>query len=565
MIAMRELAIPHAKLNVNGGACALGHPIGASGARILIDAAGSAEASRRQARRRRHLHRRRRSDRDGRGTDLTESKFERATAMNPKGVAAIVTGGGSGLGRGERREAGERRCEGHDLRHERRDRARARGEDRRSVLQGERHRSGQRQRSDRGCREQTWRCAHARELRRHRHRRQDGRQGIRAASARSVSQDDRGQSDRHVQRDLAVCSAPGAGRTARRRTRRHHQHGQRRGLRRSDRAGCIFRVEGRCRRHDAADRARSRAAGHSRRDDRTGHFPDADDGDAAAERAGIAGQAGAVPEPSRQARRVRAAGAQHRRPTRCSTAKPSASTAPFGCRHDERNGSLQNAATRCHAPEDTLHRTGRHRLSDRSGRHDVGGPRRTRGRGIECRRPRHPHGAHAADAGRSAPRDRALPRDDGQAVRREPDDPAVDEPAALCRVSQGDHRQRHQDRRDRRPQSAGACRALQGARHHGRSQMHRRAPRAVGRAHGRRCDLDRRLRMRRPSGRRRHSGPDPDSGRRRQGENSDDRLRRLRRRPRPGRSAGAGRRRHQHGHALLRDRRSADPSARRSN
>jgi acetyl-CoA C-acetyltransferase len=35
MIAMRELSIPHAKLNVNGGACALGHPIGASGARIM--------------------------------------------------------------------------------------------------------------------------------------------------------------------------------------------------------------------------------------------------------------------------------------------------------------------------------------------------------------------------------------------------------------------------------------------------------------------------------------------------------------------------------------------------
>ena len=36
MIAMKELSIPHAKLNVNGGACALGHPIGASGARILV-------------------------------------------------------------------------------------------------------------------------------------------------------------------------------------------------------------------------------------------------------------------------------------------------------------------------------------------------------------------------------------------------------------------------------------------------------------------------------------------------------------------------------------------------
>ena len=36
MIAMRELALPHEKVNVNGGACALGHPIGASGARILV-------------------------------------------------------------------------------------------------------------------------------------------------------------------------------------------------------------------------------------------------------------------------------------------------------------------------------------------------------------------------------------------------------------------------------------------------------------------------------------------------------------------------------------------------
>jgi len=36
MVAMRELKIPHDKLNIHGGACALGHPIGASGARILV-------------------------------------------------------------------------------------------------------------------------------------------------------------------------------------------------------------------------------------------------------------------------------------------------------------------------------------------------------------------------------------------------------------------------------------------------------------------------------------------------------------------------------------------------
>ncbi|MFO1494074.1 MAG: thiolase family protein [Lysobacterales bacterium] len=36
MAPIRELGIPHAKVNVNGGACALGHPIGASGARLLV-------------------------------------------------------------------------------------------------------------------------------------------------------------------------------------------------------------------------------------------------------------------------------------------------------------------------------------------------------------------------------------------------------------------------------------------------------------------------------------------------------------------------------------------------
>jgi acetyl-CoA C-acetyltransferase len=36
MAAMRDLFLPHEKVNVNGGACALGHPIGASGARILV-------------------------------------------------------------------------------------------------------------------------------------------------------------------------------------------------------------------------------------------------------------------------------------------------------------------------------------------------------------------------------------------------------------------------------------------------------------------------------------------------------------------------------------------------
>ncbi len=44
MAAMRELDLPHAKVNVHGGACALGHPIGASGARILVTLIGALRA-----------------------------------------------------------------------------------------------------------------------------------------------------------------------------------------------------------------------------------------------------------------------------------------------------------------------------------------------------------------------------------------------------------------------------------------------------------------------------------------------------------------------------------------
>jgi len=44
MAAMKELAIAHEKMNVHGGACALGHPIGASGARILVTLIGALRA-----------------------------------------------------------------------------------------------------------------------------------------------------------------------------------------------------------------------------------------------------------------------------------------------------------------------------------------------------------------------------------------------------------------------------------------------------------------------------------------------------------------------------------------
>lgn len=41
MAAMKEHGLPHDKVNINGGACALGHPIGASGARIVVTLIGA--------------------------------------------------------------------------------------------------------------------------------------------------------------------------------------------------------------------------------------------------------------------------------------------------------------------------------------------------------------------------------------------------------------------------------------------------------------------------------------------------------------------------------------------
>ncbi len=41
MAAMHEFSLPHEIVNVHGGACALGHPIGASGARIVVTLLGA--------------------------------------------------------------------------------------------------------------------------------------------------------------------------------------------------------------------------------------------------------------------------------------------------------------------------------------------------------------------------------------------------------------------------------------------------------------------------------------------------------------------------------------------
>ena len=44
MAAIRDLALDPKRVNVNGGACALGHPIGATGARIIVTLLAALEA-----------------------------------------------------------------------------------------------------------------------------------------------------------------------------------------------------------------------------------------------------------------------------------------------------------------------------------------------------------------------------------------------------------------------------------------------------------------------------------------------------------------------------------------
>ena len=60
MAAMAEFKLPHEIVNVHGGACALGHPIGASGARIVVTLLGALRKQRQEDGRGGAVHRRRR-------------------------------------------------------------------------------------------------------------------------------------------------------------------------------------------------------------------------------------------------------------------------------------------------------------------------------------------------------------------------------------------------------------------------------------------------------------------------------------------------------------------------
>jgi acetyl-CoA C-acetyltransferase len=44
MAVMHDHGVPHERVNVHGGACAIGHPIGASGARVLVTLLGALRA-----------------------------------------------------------------------------------------------------------------------------------------------------------------------------------------------------------------------------------------------------------------------------------------------------------------------------------------------------------------------------------------------------------------------------------------------------------------------------------------------------------------------------------------
>ncbi len=70
MALMKELNVPHDKVNVNGGACALGHPIGASGARIMVTLMYALQARGSEKGPGHAVHWRRRGDRRGIGNAI---------------------------------------------------------------------------------------------------------------------------------------------------------------------------------------------------------------------------------------------------------------------------------------------------------------------------------------------------------------------------------------------------------------------------------------------------------------------------------------------------------------
>ena len=79
-------ALDETKLNVDGGAIALGHPVGASGARIVLHVLNVLDAHRRPARHRRDLHRRRPGRRDAGRADVGPASDTRGASSHDTGI-----------------------------------------------------------------------------------------------------------------------------------------------------------------------------------------------------------------------------------------------------------------------------------------------------------------------------------------------------------------------------------------------------------------------------------------------------------------------------------------------
>ena len=159
--------------------------------------------------------------------------------------------------------------------------------------------------------------------------------------------------------------------------------------------------------------------------------------------------------------------------------------------------------------EDANHRIVRHRTSHHPGRDALCRFRRTRRGGLRGGRAWHHHRADPEDAEGPRQRDRPGPRHDRQAHRRQSDFPAHAQPAGLSGHRQDRHRQRRQGGGNRGQQSASGAAPPERRRHQGDPQMHLGAPRPKGSAHRLRRREHRRLRMRWPPGRGRHSQHDP--------------------------------------------------------
>ena len=74
MLTMQALNLPHEKVNIYGGACAQGHPIGSTGSRLIVTLAHAMQQQDKQTRYRSPVHWRRRSNSGGAGAGVASGE-----------------------------------------------------------------------------------------------------------------------------------------------------------------------------------------------------------------------------------------------------------------------------------------------------------------------------------------------------------------------------------------------------------------------------------------------------------------------------------------------------------